>query len=105
METIEPYRVIESWDQLVKVEAALSEEQQEWVFRGEGKHRQPQTTLQRVCDQFDIRGAQSLKLESWLVQEFRRHFPVYSGSVLSDHFKSGQRLSVQNRPTEVSVRD
>jgi hypothetical protein len=24
---------------------------------------------------------------------------------LSDHFKSGQRLSLQNRPTEVAVRD
>jgi hypothetical protein len=24
---------------------------------------------------------------------------------LSDHFKSGQRLSVQNRPTEVAVQD
>ena len=25
--------------------------------------------------------------------------------VLSDHFKSGQRLSLQNRPTEVAVQD
>ena len=25
--------------------------------------------------------------------------------VLGDHFKSGQRLSVQNRPTEVAVQD
>jgi hypothetical protein len=24
---------------------------------------------------------------------------------LSDHFKSGQRLSLQNRPTEVAVQD
>jgi hypothetical protein len=29
--------------------------------------------------------------------------PLLKG--LSDHFKSGQRLSLQNRPTEVAVRD
>jgi hypothetical protein len=30
---------------------------------------------------------------------------VASAQSLSDHFKSGQRLSLQNRPTEVAVRD
>jgi len=32
-------------------------------------------------------------------------FPAAQMSNLSDHFKSGQRLSLQNRPTEVAVQD
>jgi hypothetical protein len=31
--------------------------------------------------------------------------PRQDDRVLSDHFKSGQRLSVQNRPTGLAVRD
>ena len=37
--------------------------------------------------------------EGWLASGPARLY------VLGDHFKSGQQLSVQNRPTEVAVQD
>jgi len=59
-----------------------------------------------------VQARQSVVETEWLLDLVSRH-EFMRGVVgwvpladpLSDHFKSGQRLSLQNRPTEVAVQD
>jgi hypothetical protein len=72
----------------------------------------PVTTAQ-IVQQMQALAAAGVGLgavtEVQLVKLAAAMVPLVSGGVtsagLSDHFKSGQRLSLQNRPTEVAVRD
>ena len=73
-----------------------------------GKNHQPGKT--QVPGQLLGYGLQYTRMLSLLVESDSNSvvsLEVFEdvGVNLSDHFKSGQRLSLQNRPTEVAVQD
>jgi hypothetical protein len=83
MDKIDPDRTVKSWDELVSLEKEFSNVRnpKEWVFRGEAKHQEPRTSLQRVCEQFAITDLEIPRLESLLLYEFKRNYPVFARSV------------------------
>jgi hypothetical protein len=78
MDRIEPSKSIKNWQGLVKLEREFADSREEWVFRGDAKHRTPKTTLQRACEQFDIAGQDIPQVERLLIREFQRVYPIYA---------------------------
>jgi hypothetical protein len=62
---IEPDTTAKTWNDLITLEAEFSDPDAEWVFRGESKQREPKTSLQRVCEEFGIKGADTGTLRMW----------------------------------------
>jgi hypothetical protein len=84
LDKIEPSTTVKTWNDLIKLETEFSQPNAEWVFRGEAKHREPKTSLQRVCEEFGINGPDIPRLEAQLVNDFQRHYPVYARTTLLD---------------------
>lgn len=80
MERIGPFKTISSWEQFIQIEKEFGDSEEEWVFRGEAKWRTPKTSLQRVCEEFDIGGRDVPRLEARLIDDFRRNYGIYARS-------------------------
>jgi len=84
MNKIEVSKTIRSWRGLVELDERFSAASEEWVFRGEAIYRTPKTSLQRVCEQFEIDSKDVSQLERVLVKEFRRVYPIYEPGRVPD---------------------
>jgi hypothetical protein len=78
MREIEPYRTIKTWNDLIELEKEIGEDNNAWVFRGESCHRRPETTLRRVCTEFQIGPDDAAKLEARFVHDFRRNYEIFA---------------------------
>jgi len=73
-------------------------------------HALEHASVQQYCKalRVPVIGANFVPLAEQAVKEKRSHIGYLEALLamdLSDHFKSGQQLSLQNRPTGVAVQD
>lgn len=70
---------VTSWKALVELEAKLDRRRQEWVYRG---HSSPnhtlQSTLERVCGDFKVKGRTVAVAEEAAIIDFKRSCHLYS---------------------------
>jgi len=80
-----PMEKVNGWKELVDLDMKLESSGQEWIFRGQSSPKHSlKTTLERACDDFEIRGAQISWIEDELIKDFKRSCHLYATPVLPE---------------------
>jgi hypothetical protein len=64
-------RIINTWGEFVKTSLGFEDK---WVFRGQATDSPLSTSLERVCEEWDIPASETPAIEQQLIREFRRHY-------------------------------